>query len=101
MTKSKVATKADLALETKRYRSIPNEPAPERPIGTLRLADQEMKKTFPRIELRSLSGTYNCVGHVFASRRTWVPGLRIAGLPPYLRRRLGPKSPNCWRRYSE
>jgi hypothetical protein len=42
--------------------------SPER----LRSAEQLWATARPEARLRSLSSTYNCVGLVFASRRTWV-----------------------------
>lgn len=62
----------DLPLSTKRGRHIPNEQkAPEHPV---RMAEAERIWTsrYQSLKTRSLESSYNCVGMVFASRRTWV-----------------------------
>jgi hypothetical protein len=44
----------------------------ERPIAALKAAVDLIRELFPEARLRSITGTYNCVGLVAASRRTWV-----------------------------
>jgi len=44
----------------------------ERPVVALRVAVDLIHELFPESRLRSITGTYNCVGLVVASRWTWV-----------------------------
>jgi hypothetical protein len=62
----------ELMLHTRKGRQIPNEILPEKADFILRESIQMMAERFPRISLRSVSNCYNCVGMVFASRRTSV-----------------------------
>ena len=61
-----------LPLATKRGTPIPNERRLERPPDSLRAAVDFWAHERPNARLRSVGATYNCVGLVFASRRTWV-----------------------------
>ncbi len=61
-----------LALETRTRRPIPNEMRKERARASLRAAVDIMKQNHPNALLRSITATYNCIGLVIASRRTWV-----------------------------
>jgi hypothetical protein len=51
---------------------IPNEPRRERAEISLRSSVDIMNQAHPNALLRSITATYNCVGLVVASRRTWV-----------------------------
>jgi len=61
-----------IPLATKQGNWIRNVRKPEHLPGRLRSAAKALCGAFPNIRLRSLSATYNCVGMVFAARRTWV-----------------------------
>jgi hypothetical protein len=61
-----------LLLETRARWQVPNELRPERNPAALRAAVEIVKQFAPDAMLRSISATYNCVGMVVASRRTWV-----------------------------
>ncbi len=61
-----------LLLQTRAKWSIPNETRMERPAVALKAAVDLMEELFPEARLRSITSTYNCVGLVVASRRTWV-----------------------------
>ena len=61
-----------IALGTRRTHHINNEMRPEAIPEALEQAIQHIKKLNPNAILRSASNTYNCVGMVFATRRTWV-----------------------------
>jgi hypothetical protein len=61
-----------LLLQTRAKWSIPNDLRKERPVVALRAAVDLMRELFPEARLRSITSTYNCVGLVVASRRTWV-----------------------------
>jgi hypothetical protein len=67
-----VSHEPSLALETRSRRSIPNEPRKERAKLSLQSAVDILKQGHPNALLRSITATYNCVGLVVASRRTWV-----------------------------
>lgn len=60
-----------LPLATRKGRQIPNDRRMEQPPARLRAA-KEMFERRPTVRARSLTGVYNCMGMVFASRRTWV-----------------------------
>jgi hypothetical protein len=63
--------KASIHLYTKSGRRIPNERRQERhPEGLKAAAEQFTRR--PSVKLRSATGTYSCVGLIFASRRTWI-----------------------------
>ena len=59
-------------LGTRSSRHIPNQKRPEWHPDDLREALQMCLRDFPMIEARSVTAIYNCVGMVFATRRTWV-----------------------------
>lgn len=60
----------DLPLYTRTKRPIPNEMRPERNPVSLKAAIEEWEKLCPEAELRSITNVYNCMGLLFASRRT-------------------------------
>src|SRR5438105_14456445 len=62
--------KASIALATSRNRPIPNTRMPERSPQSMYAAKQLHAKGSR--QLRSLRSTYNCVGMVFANRRTFI-----------------------------
>jgi hypothetical protein len=61
-----------LVLQTRAKWQIPNELRPERHPAALKAAIELIRGIFPDAILRSITATYNCVGLVVASRRTWV-----------------------------
>lgn len=61
-----------IRLDTRRKRFIPNSQPPERPPESLKAAVKICTNIVPGIEFRRASATYNCVGLVFASRRTAI-----------------------------
>ena len=61
-----------LPLATKRGNQIPNERRIQKHPLRMTAAQQIMTGAHPNIRPRSLSSEYNCVGMVFAARRTWV-----------------------------
>lgn len=61
-----------LELATKKGTFIPNIRQAEWLPHMLQHAVEQVKRDRPGAELRSSTATYNCVGLVFASRRTWV-----------------------------
>lgn len=61
-----------IPLATKKKFSLRNERRPQLPRARMRAALQIFSAEHPSLRPRSLSSTYNCVGMVFASRRTWV-----------------------------
>lgn len=61
-----------LVLQTRARWQIPNELRPERNPASLRAAVEIARSIIPEAILRSITATYNCVGMVVASRRTWV-----------------------------
>lgn len=61
-----------IGLDTRRGNHIRNERRRELPLEVL-IANKEIScSAHPQAEVRSVTATYNCVGMVFASRRTWV-----------------------------
>ncbi|MFN7937068.1 MAG: hypothetical protein U0R19_27340 [Bryobacteraceae bacterium] len=64
--------KRSIALETSKRRRIPNEQFPERPTESMQAARRQVTDGHPGRIPRSLSATYNCVGMVFANRRTSI-----------------------------
>ncbi len=62
----------EIALATKRARQIPNDRATERPPVALEEAQKLILRDHPGAIPRSLSATYNCMGMVFAVRRTTI-----------------------------
>jgi hypothetical protein len=61
-----------LALESRARKPIRNEVRPDRPKAALDASAALFRGLFPDAILRSITATYNCVGMVVASRRTWV-----------------------------
>jgi hypothetical protein len=61
-----------LLVETRRAWRIPNEMRPELHPAVLAASLGIWKKAKPNARFRSITGTYNCIGMVVASRRTWV-----------------------------
>ena len=61
-----------IPLSTKKGTNVPNEQRLEQTPESLRAAVDVCVGACPGIEPRSASSTYNCIGLVFASRRTWV-----------------------------
>lgn len=61
-----------IPLATKKGTLIPNSRRWEKPPQALKVSEDQWRALCPPARLRSLSATYNCVGLVFASRRTWV-----------------------------
>lgn len=61
-----------LELSTRRKQHILNAMSPERSDEELRAATRIWQERFPQIEPRSSSGRYNCMGMVFAARRTAI-----------------------------
>ena len=61
-----------LGLSTLDGTHIPNVRRPEDPPEMRRSAIEIFKNSNPDAKLRSLSSVYNCVGHIFAARRTHV-----------------------------
>jgi hypothetical protein len=70
--------KKALPLSTRRGTHIPNRQEPEHPIAQLRAAQDIWQQSRPNARLRSLTSVYNCMGMIFASRRTCV---EIGDLP--------------------
>jgi len=64
--------KQSIQLATRLGNWIRNEQRHERSPASLRAAEEIWRKALPSAELRSSTATYNCVGMVFACRRTWV-----------------------------
>lgn len=67
-----LSDKNSIPLATRCGTPIPNERRMERSPQQLNAAKEYMLKGHPDRELRSLSGTFNCMGHVFACRRTCI-----------------------------
>src|SRR5882762_3616948 len=66
------ADRLHLPLATRTGRPIRNEVRRERAPESLRAAVQLWARERPAADLRSISATYNCMGLVFATRRTWI-----------------------------
>ena len=62
----------ELALATRKERQIPNEKRTQRAPATMQAAIGIMKIGRPSVQPRSSSSVYNCMGMVFASRRTCI-----------------------------
>ena len=56
---------------------MPNERKPERSPDAMRQLERINKGNHPGLETRSLSATYNCVGMVFAGRRTFIDSAHL------------------------
>jgi len=64
-----------LPLTTRKGRQIPNDRRPEQHPERLRAAKEIVLGHHHTARPRSLTGLYNCMGMVFATRRTWIePG---------------------------
>jgi hypothetical protein len=59
-------------LSTKKGTWIRNTQRQEQILEALTEGVRMLKETYPDAELRSVTATYNCFGHVFAARRTHV-----------------------------
>ena len=64
--------RAYLPLATRCGTIIPNERRHELPPAALRAAVEFWERARPNARLRSATAVYNCMGLIFASRRTWV-----------------------------
>jgi hypothetical protein len=62
----------ELGLHTRMGRQIPNERRPEKHPDSMQAARETVEGNHPTAKLRSLTASYNCMGMVFASRRTWI-----------------------------
>lgn len=62
----------ELPLATRTGRLIPNEQRTEAAPERMQAAMQIVTANHPTASLRSLRSTYDCMGMVFANRRTWV-----------------------------
>ena len=62
----------ELKLHSKKFRQIRNELGEEKPKYWHELAHSIMVKNHPSLGLRTTTSVYNCLGLVFAARRTWV-----------------------------
>lgn len=67
-------------LGTRESEHIPNTMRPEWAPEDLRRSVNDILREFPDMEVRSVTATYNCVGMVFATRRTWVDPEHVAQL---------------------
>jgi hypothetical protein len=61
-----------IPLSTKDGSHIPNFRRPEDVPEVRRGAAKMFEAEHEHVKLRSISSTYNCVGHLFAARRTWI-----------------------------
>ena len=62
----------ELPLSTKKGTRIPNEIPPPLPPAKVAFHTESYRKRFPNSKLRSLDTAYNCMGMVFACRRTAI-----------------------------
>lgn len=62
----------ELKLHTKQGRQIPNERRPERHPDSMQEAREMVERNHHTAKIRSMSSSYNCMGMVFANRRTWI-----------------------------
>ena len=65
-----------IRLQTKRRRDIPNYQPDERSPYWHEEAVKMDMGSHPEIVLRNTTAVYNCLGLVFAARRTWIEGLQ-------------------------
>jgi hypothetical protein len=72
--------RASIGLSTRRGTNITNERRLERAPAALRAASELWKKEYPNARLRSATAVYNCMGLVFASRRTWIDPVHLAAI---------------------
>jgi hypothetical protein len=61
-----------LPLATRKGQTIPNDRRMERHPAAMQAARDMFLKAHPTLRVRSLSAVYNCMGMIFASRRTYV-----------------------------
>lgn len=61
-----------IPLSTRRGTEIPNEQRMPRPPASMQAARDIVLTNHPSRTVRSLSSVYNCMGMVFATRRTWI-----------------------------
>ncbi len=61
-----------IPLATRERNYIPNERRLEQSPAQLRAAVEIWQRERPNARLRSITAVYNCMGLVFASRRTWI-----------------------------
>ena len=61
-----------LWLQSRSKGLIPNELRPERNPAALKASVELLRGLFPEARFRSITATYNCVGMIVASQRTWV-----------------------------
>jgi hypothetical protein len=61
-----------LRLSTRQGNHIPNERRLEQPPEVLKAAVAIHSQEHPDARLRSITAVYNCMGLIFASRRTWI-----------------------------
>jgi hypothetical protein len=64
--------RAFIPLATRRGTLIPNERRRERASELMRAAVQIHGRSHPNARLRSATQLYNCMGLIFAARRTWI-----------------------------
>lgn len=69
--------RASIPLATRRGSLIPNERRFERPHEALREAVRFAIQGRPNVRLRSATAVYNCMGMIFASRRTWIDPVHL------------------------
>lgn len=62
----------NLPVYTKRGNPIPNEQRPPKPPPSMAEAENIVLSHHATARTRSLASGYNCVGMVFAARRTWI-----------------------------
>lgn len=62
----------NLPLATSQGNQIPNEQRGELARGIKEAAREGMRDHYPEARLRSFRSDYNCLGMVFANRRTWI-----------------------------
>ena len=62
----------NLPLCTKQGSHIPNEQRPPRPPDSMKAAEGIVTSNHHTAQTRSLASGYNCVGMIFAARRTWI-----------------------------
>ena len=63
---------SELPLSTKKGTKIPNEQRGQRPPAAMQAAENIMRNGRPSVRTRSLRSGYNCMGMIFASRRTCI-----------------------------
>lgn len=62
----------EIPLSTRKGRQIPNEQAPQWPEARMEAARSALLPNRPNAMIRSLRSVYNCMGMVFAARRTSI-----------------------------